>query len=304
MMDSASIVITALVITIVLQIILIFLVLGLKKNRENEPLQEKPEVPGQSDFRKQREAENRFTRKPPQEHKPKPAPAQGAHGQNIDQLESSLRDINLRLKNADKDQEKERRRIKETISSSPPRRFDNQKPRERDDRFRRNDRSRQDFQNNRSADASRSGPRDEKFSSRNHFEARERRPSSNFQNPAPAAPAAPVMPIPEVVTPIAEKPAETVFETTMPLLETRENLQHGRKFPVKRRALNLQDNQAVASGGNELKGAEVNQPSVSPEKPIQEQARESNPEVKDTNVPDSSEGGNESYASGPISFGR
>jgi hypothetical protein len=304
MMDSASIVITALIVTIVLQIVLIILVLGLKKKKTSEPREEKPEVPEQRDFRRQKEAENRFARKSPQEHRPKPAPAQG---QNIDKLESSLRDINLRLKNADKDQEKERQRIKDTISSSSPRRFDNQKPRERGDHFRRNDRPRQDYQQNRSADSPR-GPREERFPPKNQFEARERKPSTNYQNPspaaAPAAAAAPIAPPSEVPAPIVQKTPELVFESSPALTETRESLQHGRKFPVKRRVLNVEEEQANGQGESAVQDAGINQSSGSSEKPSPEPAGEPNLETKEMKVPEPSAESDEPYAAGPISFGR
>ena len=282
-----------LVVTIVLQIVLIVLVLDLKKKKISETVVESPASPDQRDFRKPKEPDNRFARKPPHEHKIKPAPAQG---QNIDQVERSLRDINLRLKNAEKDQEKERRRIKDTISpssSSPStsRRFDNHKPRERDDRFRRNDRPRHDFQQNRPADSSQ-GFREEKISSKNNFDAQEKRPPPQFQGPAPIAPvtpiaivAPPIAPPPEISATIPEKSSEPVFETPTTLPETKENLQHGRKVAVKRRVLNLEENQSAEPSEGVLQGGVVT--------PLpSEQAAEP------------SQAENESFASGPISFGR
>jgi hypothetical protein len=302
MSDVASIVITAFTITIVLQIVLIVLVLDLRKKRKIETPQEKPAVTEQGDFRKQKEWENRFARKTPHEHKTKSAPMQG---QNIDQVERSLRDINLRLKNAEKDQEKERRRIKDTLSSPPSRRFDHQKPRERDDHFRRNDRGRQDFQQNRSAESFRN-PREEKISSKNNFDTREKKIDLPLQNLAPAAPtaAAPIAAPPEVAAPVAEKNPEPVFETSSAPPETKENLQHGRKFSVKRRVLGLEENQPNEQEKSALNNAGASQPSVASEKQLPEQVQEPKLEVKETNGAEPSQDGNESYAAGPIRFGR
>jgi hypothetical protein len=299
---------TALVVTIVLQIVLIVLVLDLKKKKKSETILESPASPDQRDFRKQKESDNRFARKPPHEHKIKPVPMQG---QNIDQVERSLRDINLRLKNAEKDQEKERRRIKDTISpssSSPSssRRFDNHKPRERDDRFRRNDRPRHDFQQNRpenrQADSSQ-GFREEKVTSKNNVDTQEKRPPQ-FQGPAAIAPIAPIAPPiapiafpPEVSATVEAKASEPVFETSTTLLETRENLQHGRKMAVKRRILNLEESQSAEPGDGALKDGVVTLPSP-------QQAAEPKAQADTNKAAEPSLAENESFASGPISFGR
>jgi hypothetical protein len=301
MLDSASLVMAALLVTIVLQIVLIVLVLDLKKKKKNETVVETPATPDQRDFRKPKEPDNRFNRRPPHEHKIKPAVAQG---QNIDQVERSLRDINLRLKNAEKDQEKERRRIKDTISpssSSPSssRRFDNHKPRERDDRFRRNDRPRHDYQQNRPSDSSQ-GFREEKNVSKNNFEAQEKRPPQ-FQSPAPIAPVAPIASVapivsaPEIPTTIIEKAFEPVFETPDMLPETKENLQHGRKVAVKRRVLNLEENQSAESSEGVVTA------------PSPDLVAEPKMEAQITSAPSAagpSQAEDESLASGPISFGR
>jgi hypothetical protein len=311
MLDSASLVMAALLVTIVLQIVLIVLVLDLKKKKKNETVVETPATPDQRDFRKPKEPDNRFNRRPPHENKIRPAVAQG---QNIDQVERSLRDINLRLKNAEKDQEKERRRIKDTISpsSSPSsssasssRRFDNHKPRERDDRFRRNDRPRQDYQQNRPADSSQ-GFREEKNASRANFDAQEKRPPQ-FQSPAPIVPIVPIAPIapiasvapivaaPEISAIIVEKASEPIFETPNMLSETKENLQHGRKVAVKRRILNLEENQSAESSEG------VNST------PSPELVAEPKMEAQTTNAPNAakpSQVEDESFGSGPISFGR
>ncbi len=329
MMDSASLVVTALILlTIILQIVCIVQVLDIKKNRKSEAEEEKPQVSEQRDFRRQREPENRFGRRSPQEHKPRPAPAQGqgqSQSQNGDQLERSLRDINLRLKNADKDQEKERQRIKDTISpsSSPssPRRFDNQKPRERGDHFRRNDRSRQDYQQNRSGEGSR-GPREDRPPSRNQFENRDRRPQGNVQQnqspaqaafpaapvsaPAPAAapiPAAPIVPIMEAAAPVMEKAPVEVVEASIQVQESRGDLQHGRKFPVKRRALNLEEGQSE-EGESAPQQAADNTPAASEEKQFSDQPQERGMEANGSRASKSADEAGESYASGPISFGR
>ena len=303
MLDSASIVLTALVIiTIVLQSILIVLVLDLKKRRKSEIQEEKTAIYEQRDFRKQRDTDNRFARKYPSEQKAKSTPQQS---QNIDQVERSLRDINLRLKNAERDQEKERKRIKDAMTTSSQRRFDHQKQRERGDHFRRNERPRHEFQHNRPADSPRN-QREDNYPSKNYFEAREKKANPNVPNKMPDAPApgAPVTPPPEVAAPAATKIPEPVFETSMPIPETKENLQHGRKFSVKRRMLNLEENQPVQQAESASENGDVQESSISPEKQSPKRVHEPNFEVRDTNVAEPPDEGKESFVSGPISFGR
>ncbi len=300
MMDLAPIVLTAL--TVILQVILIIQVIDLKKKKKDDTIQERPAFSEQKDIRRERETDNRFARKPPHEQKIKPSPVQP---QAFDHVERSLRDINLRLKNAEKDQEKERKRIKDTLSPSSPRRFDNHKTRDRNETFRRNDRPRQDFQQNRNAE-SRHGHREQKMPQKNVFEINESGPPSFEEKPTTTAKAEPIGTSVDIPIPFVEKTSTNSVENNpIPINEAKEQLQHGRKVLVKRRILTIEQTPSIDSGDAERKDTDANQnPSVSPQ-PSLLTARDTNPETKHAErAPDQIQGENESYAAGPISFGR
>lgn len=292
MTEVATLVLTASAITLVLQIVSIALIVDTRKKLKNEPELERPAAPEVSEVKKQREAENRFARKPQQEQRNRPAPAQP---QNVDQVERSLRDINLRLKNAERDQEKERKRIKDTIAPSGPgqgpRKFDQQKPRERDEGFRRNDRQRHDFHQNRNPDAPRQ-QRDDRNIPRNSFEVKE--PAA----PAPQPPVVAAKPIPPApIAAAVQVSPEPVFETTAASMEQKENLQHGRKVMVKRRILNLEEEKAAAREGSVQEGAASSSP-VLPAATALDANRSAAVEITRSSEQETSEG------SAPISFGR
>jgi hypothetical protein len=306
-MDSATLVLTALIaIVIVLQIALMVMVSNLKKSKKEEALSERPASGEQRDFRRQREQDNRFQRRPPNDNRPKPAQAPAQ--QNGDQVERSLRDINLRLKNAEKDQEKERQRIKDTIQAPPQqqqRRPEGQRPRgERDDHFRRGgdrDRGRHGYDRNRGSGGSHGG-RDDR--SRGNYDSREGRPGQGGQNPVPTAPVMPpASEAPEAVLPVVEKPVEQGFETVTPP-ESGENLQHGRRFAVKRRVLGAEEDQSESSESAASQNEAPTEAAQGFSEAQQPQSKEQKPEPGNEKAPDKDEGDGESYSSGPISFGR
>jgi hypothetical protein len=313
MTDLAPIVITALIVIIVLQIISMNLILEMKKEKAEKISPEKPVLPDQRDFKRPREGDNRFAKKPVPEQKAKPVPAQNQNP-NTDHVERSLRDINLRLKNAEKDQEKERKRIKDTIShSSSPRRFDNPRSRERDDNFRRNDQPRQSFQHNRN-ESSRP-PREDGSFNRNQSENRQQKPNDTVAavtapvTPAPTIvpaitiPVAPIVQIPlEPPSQAVEKPIEPIFDNPS-LPETAQNLHHGRKVLVKRRILNVEENQGNESGeASASKNEDTVQQSI-PEQ-IKGNAEQPKSETENASSPKEPSDNDESYSKGPISFGR
>ena len=149
--------------------------------------------------------------------------------QAIDPVEKSLRDINMRLKHAERDQEFARKKIQEN--------FPRGDHRNRDDRDRGGNRDRnRDHQRN---------PRRDNWQDRNRYD------SSQPQQPAPVAaqslqvqePAfekAPQIPAP-VPQPAIERPmvsAATGPTTLVPSdFSSEDSLQHGRKIVVKRRVL-------------------------------------------------------------------
>ena len=232
MMDVATIVITASANTLVLLIVVIALVIDTRKRIGKEPPDEPQASHNPREIRKPKEAENRLSRKPAQDNKSR-SPA--VQPQNVDQVERSLRDINLRLKNAERDQEKELKRIKDSMGPSVPRKFDQQKPREHNEGFRRTDRPRQEFNQSRNGDSQRR-PREDK-------EAQKPIPEMREAAPAPTAPSMVVPPTPPVTIAASVPPiiTEPIFEAAQNVPEPQENLQHGRKVMVKRRILNLEE---------------------------------------------------------------
>jgi hypothetical protein len=229
MMDVATIVITASAISLVLQIVTIALVIDTRKKIVKEPPNERPVSQDPRDVKKQRDQESRFNRKPNPEHKSRPA---ATPPQNVEQVERSLRDINLRLKNAERDQEKERKRIKDSIGPSSPKKFDTPKPREQNEGFRRNDRPRHETHQNRTGDPQRP-QREDTSAQKPSAEIAE--VVSPFVAQVSVAPTPPPVSIEKSVAPLSSEP---IFETSQ---QQPENLQHGRKVMVKRRILNLEE---------------------------------------------------------------
>ena len=284
MMDTATLVLTAVIVSIVLQIVLIIIVLDMKKKSGKTEL--KPSSNDTRDTRKPREHDNRFANaKRPHEQRPKPVQAQP---QSADPVERSLRDINLRLKNAERDQEKERKRIKDTITPESQKRPDgNRPPRDKDDNYRRNDRPRHN-QQRRPSDNQRSNG-----DNRNSQGQQQR----EFRSAPPAAAEAPVVaPIVQeqilpqtivapqqpvaAVAPVIEKIQQQTVETAPEAAMVTETLQHGRKVMVKRRVLNVEEEAAAQASAEGT--------------PVQAQAPEAQaPEM----TPDET-------STGPIHFGR
>jgi hypothetical protein len=273
MMELTPIVLTASVITIILQIVLLIVILDTKKKARGAS-HEKVVPHDLKDVKRPREMENKFVRRPPHDQKIKVATAQA---QDAEPVERSLREINLRLKNAERDQEKERRRIKDTIAPAANKRFDSSRPpRERDEGFRRNDRPRHDFHQHRNADVPRTG-REERATANPPAEPRENRPPVVQQTAVPSMPPpvekreaapAPAQPrvapaagqyVPPPAAPAAGQhvppppagqyvPPPAASDAAQPVSETGEGLQHGRKTIVKRRILNLEEEKAAHAG--------------------------------------------------------
>jgi hypothetical protein len=247
-MDLAPIVITASAIIIILQVVSIILIVGNRKTVvKPEPAGVNPVNNDNRDFRKRRD-ENRFNKRPVIDQKPRPfTPPQP---QAVDHVEKSLRDINLKLKNAERDQENARRKIRDVIQNpqnqqDPQRRPDqnNNRPnRGRDDDFRRNrDRDRN------------SRPHGDHFRDRDQNRGPENiRPQGDSiapvspQGPAPAIP--PIVEAPRPQNPVATQP---VVEKKEPLAIIPENTEvlHGRKVLVRRRILTAEEQAQAAKNG-------------------------------------------------------
>ena len=119
-MELAAIIATALV--VVLQIITIALVVGNRKNVRDQVGKASPALSNdKSEDRKERDFRIQ-NRRPAQDQRPKPPTQQPVNTGSVETVEKSLRDINLKLKNAERDQEFARRKVQENFPKDSNRR--------------------------------------------------------------------------------------------------------------------------------------------------------------------------------------
>jgi hypothetical protein len=213
---------------VLLQIVSMAQIAGIRKSLRT-PREERPAAPQQqgdrfekrpSDFRRH----ERHDRRPfPDQRPQQPAPA----ATPIDPVEKSLRDINLRLKSAEREQESARRKIQDNFSRGD-------QPRNRDDR----DRGR----GNRDRDFHRT-PRRDNWQDQNR--------SSGFQQQQPAPSGLPQLqkngpfvekketggPAPESPVPVQQSLPAAVQNTGVADFNADQNIDHGLKIIVKRRML-------------------------------------------------------------------
>lgn len=194
-----------------------------------------------------------------------------------DPVETSLRDINLRLKNAERDQESARKKIQENLGDRDHRGND-RGDRDRNDRG--NDRNRDreggDRDRNRGRDGSRDGGRDgnrdrNRGPRRDNWQDRNRPSSQQPSAPAvaqntgdnqpaferkefPAAPAPMVVPVEQTMPPMSVAPQESfspapvvVDQAPADYNSSDEGFEHGRKAIVKRRPLREEGNEGSSS---------------------------------------------------------
>ncbi|MBN2188029.1 MAG: hypothetical protein JW699_01140 [Chitinispirillaceae bacterium] len=215
-------------VVLLLQIVSLAQIAGIRKSMRPQQQDSRPQqIPHGDRFDKRNQDFRRHERRPFQEQRPQ----QPAAATQIDPVEKSLRDLNLRLKSAEREQESARRKIQDNFS-----RGDN--PRGRDDRDRnRGSRDRdRNYQRN---------PRRDNWQDRNR--------SGGFQQQPPQA--APQhrnepfvekqglnLPVPEIQPPVQQ----TAGLSTGPAagqnlgagdFGSDDNLEHGRKIIVKRRML-------------------------------------------------------------------
>jgi hypothetical protein len=187
----------------------------------------------------------------PQPQPQHPAPAGPSPALPAEEgIEKSLRDINLRLKNAERDQESARRRLQETLPREQPR---NRDDRNRDDRDRNRPRGGRDRND-------RYGNRDNRNSNWQDRQDQRRDRNDRPMQPAPQGPIAPaaVEPAPAgdqvfeakapafiqpmTSTPVHEAPAVDNVQEQSPVdYGSEEGVQHGRKILVKRRPLSTEE---------------------------------------------------------------
>ncbi len=290
-MELAAIITT--IIVVILQIITIALVVGTRKIVRDQAGKNNSNFSNdRAGDRKDRDF--RMQNKRPVQDQKKPSSQQPTNTGSVDTVEKSLRDINLKLKNAERDQEFARRKVQENFSKDPNRRNGN-------DRNSRGGRDNRDTRDNRDHRHSHDRNTRDRRSGGNWQERNKTREPLNFgatpQNEEALnienqnsilAPEQTLNhePIAQVQTPAV------VVDNTPDLVpsdfSSDENLQHGRKILVKRRMLKEDENQS-SDENNDINSADFSS---------------SNPVSETTNSEESSEVNNESASEGEIKFGR
>jgi hypothetical protein len=248
-MDVATVVITASFIIVVLQVITLYILFN-TRSRMHQGSSVAAPIHDTQDFRKRRGEDTKFIKRPEQEQRPKMhVPPQ--QPQEVDHVEKTLRDINLRLKNAERDQEKARKKIRDVMTEPQQnqKRFDQQRPR-RDDNFRGQDRPRHQFNQNRGPEnrnPDRSQPPD--FS----------RPPEQPPAPPKVAAALPVrndIPVVQAQAPVQQAPPQVqkaqapVQKENIEILPENTEILHGRKVLVRRRVLKGEEETGQTANGN------------------------------------------------------
>ncbi|MFP4014348.1 MAG: hypothetical protein ACLFVQ_09710 [Chitinispirillaceae bacterium] len=213
-MESAALVLTASTIVVILQIITIALVLSNKKQNRRNTKENRPNTHS-GHQRAEKRDNRRNSRKPNQDNRSRPN--QQKESASIDPVEKSLRDINLKLKNAERDQEHARRKMQENPSDNGEKRNDRN-----DRRGNRRNNNRRDRKNNNQDRRNR-----DSRSNGNTPEASEKPSDFRVKNEVS----------PKVAEPAANAKPDTPELIPNDLGVSEENLQHGRKFAVKRRQL-------------------------------------------------------------------
>jgi len=219
-MELAAIITTLVV--VVLQIITVALVVKTRKM-----VAELSKIKANSSFSNEkqdrRDRDFRQNKRPGQDNRRPQAQVTGGNAA-VDPVEKSLRDINLKLKNAERDQEFARRKFHDNMSKDHQgRRRDNNDRRGNRDHQNRGDRRGNNWQD-----------RNNKRDSSHPAEV------SNEEVRAFEPVVAPVI-SPEneqaIIEPQAVEPVSTAQDTMVPRDFGSDDLQHGRKFMVKRRVL-------------------------------------------------------------------
>lgn len=256
---ATTVVITLSVVVVLLQIWTIASLLSLKK-RVNGLAEEKSAPVSNTERHEKRDQDFRRNRRPP-EQRPMNRPPVVASAAAADPVEKSLRDINLKLKNAERDQESARKKIQDNFQGEPRRDGENTRRGggrdNRGDRGGRGDRGPRDHR--------RDGNRDNRDNRRSGWQDRDQQPRRDFQprTPATETPEEPTFEVPQTNEPLQQQsqpiaPSQVAGEIRKETPDfavadagmTDENLQHGRKIMVKRRTLKEEEEGQAAAGGS------------------------------------------------------
>ncbi|MDG5815272.1 hypothetical protein QA601_09295 [Chitinispirillales bacterium ANBcel5] len=209
-MESAALVYTTLLV-VVLQLITIALVLSIKKRPDRNYRDSKTRHPKHNNTRQEKRGNDfRKNKKSPHHDNRKKSGNQNSQQKSsaVDPVEKSLRDINLKLKNAERDQENARRQIQSGASKENQRKG-NRKNHNKNNDQNRNRRSNWQERNNRKDGSKKQAGKQEESSATPH-----QKPASE---PAPAV----------------NNPTDSGIKD----VPASEDTQHGRKFVVKRRQM-------------------------------------------------------------------
>lgn len=326
-MELAAIIATALV--VVLQIITIVLVVGNRKNVRDQVGKASPALSNdKGEDRKERDFRIQ-NRRPAQDQRPKPPIQQPVNTGSVETVEKSLRDINLKLKNAERDQEFARRKVQENFPKDSNRRpggnernIGNESP-SATERGSGNDRNNRGGRDSRERDGRDRDNRDRDGRHGGHDRDRTRSRPGNWQERNKTRESISFGPSPqndinqnaETQAPlfaqnksdvqpqesIAQTPVAAIADISSDLvpvdLGSDDSLQHGRKILVKRRMLK-EDETQQSEGSDESKNSSDNSPvSIASESSVNSDSTDSSERIE------SSEN-TEKSSDGEIRFGR
>lgn len=283
-MELAAIITTVFV--VILQIITIALVVGTRKIVRDQVGKASP-APSNEKTVEKRERDFRIQNKRPvQEQRQKPPTNQSTNTGSVDTVEKSLRDINLKLKNAERDQEFARRRVQENFSKEPN---SNRRP-NGNERPSGNDRNNRGGRDNREHRHGNDRNRDRRAG--NNWQDRNRsREPLNFETPQNeeiqiTENQNPILnqeqlqsQKPVIQTQVAQTPITSgVINENSPELapvdfSSDDNLQHGRKIMVKRRMLK-EDGSLQSEGNDESSSSENSAAGVGSETSLHSESNE------------------------------
>ncbi len=233
-MELAIVAIIIAAVVLLLQVVSLALTAGMRKSINNLKDARPSPITQTERFEKRNADFRRHEKRPNQDQRHQAPTATPAAAVSIDPVEKSLRDINMRLKHAERDQEFARRKMQENFSRGDH-------PRNRDDRNLRGNRDR-NRDNNRNL-------RRDNLQERNRYNAPQQQPAPSAVSPQPSD--EPVfekgesVPLPEFQAPVQQTDMERKPVAAAPSgpdlvpsdYSSDENLEHGRKTIVKRRML-------------------------------------------------------------------
>lgn len=241
-MELAAIITTLIV--VILQIITIALVVGTRKMVRDQVGKASPALSNdKSGDRKDRDFRNQ-NRRPAQDQRPKQPTQNTTNTGSVDTVEKSLRDINLKLKNAERDQDFARRRVQENFSKDQNRRHNNNNDRNN----RGGNRDNRDHRNNDRNRDRRNGNWQDRNNRSRELPGTNQPSLSTLSEENPNLENLNALPTQEQVInqqqePVTQAQVGSTTPDIVPNDFNSDELQHGRKIMVKRRLLKEEEEQ-------------------------------------------------------------